>query len=559
MSAHRARCIAVALFLCLVSAIASAQSLPLQGGWRAVRDGDTPASVTRSNTGVQRFDPSSLHAFPDSAAGTWVLLWPSTGDWPPPPWVIEVDSPGLQTVRFFAPDGAPPIQTSVMSTGDGAWPGHGRVAFPVNVAPPTGEPLRLQMRAHDVIAAPVTFAVRSVGDYLRRDAGWLAFISACLAVMTAMSVMAVFFAIWLRDVAFVYYAIFVLSYAYILALQNGFVAEPLAWRALAQAPLLSGRIATTLSVVFAVLFLSRFAALRRYAPRWRVLLFGFAWVIVALSAAELSISAAGNLGRALINPLLIVGSLALLAASIFAAARGSRYALFFLAGWTPLLVVTALGSAQLSGWGAHWTWSGEAACGAGAFEALILSLGLADRTLALRREHVLARRLADIDPLTGVYNRRAWDQHLLALQDSARIRHQPLALLFLDLDHFKDLNDRHGHDAGDRALKTLARVMHTELREVDDVGRYGGEEFVVALPGTDAERASQVAERIRGRMQAIAEADGDGRTPTVSIGVAALRVNEDTAALLKRADEALYAAKAAGRNRVVGENGNAGI
>ena len=135
--------------------------------------------------------------------------------------------------------------------------------------------------------------------------------------------------------------------------------------------------------------------------------------------------------------------------AIAAAWHGSRYAYFFLAGWTPLLIVTVIGSLQLYGIAAGWTWSDEAALGAGAFEALVLSLGLADRSLALRRDRDHARRLADIDSLTGLYNRRGWTDRVLALDEELRRDGASYSVLFLDLDRFKELNDRLGHEAGD--------------------------------------------------------------------------------------------------------------
>ncbi len=124
-------------------------------------------------------------------------------------------------------------------------------------------------------------------------------------------------------------------------------------------------------------------------------------------------------------------------------------------------------------------------------------------------------------------------------------------MLFLDLDRFKELNDRLGHEAGDTALRVLAGVMREELRDQDIIGRYGGEEFIVALPGADRVHAARVAERIRARLQTLASTDPAKAMRTVSIGVATLQREETTSALLQRADAAMYAAKAAGRNRVM--------
>jgi diguanylate cyclase (GGDEF)-like protein len=328
------------------------------------------------------------------------------------------------------------------------------------------------------------------------------------------------------------------------------VFEPLGWGWLSGALRTLGRIATAASVVFAILFADRFANLRRYLPKGRRLLLGYAALVAALGAIGM-VPGLDALARALINPLLVLGGPLLLFASVLAAARGSRYAVFFLLGWTPLLAVTVIGGLQPYGMLSGWTWAGDATLAAGALEALVLSLGLADRSLALRRDRDQARRLADIDPLTGLHNRRAWSERLFALDEALRREGQPLSLLFLDLDHFKELNDRLGHEAGDAALRAMALAMRAELREQDEVGRYGGEEFVVALPGSDRAHALQAAERIRARLHQRAMHDPAGAMPTVSIGVATLEPGEDLPTLIKRADGAMYAAKAAGRNRVL--------
>ena len=543
----RMRCAALAL-LWFFLASASAAGIELEGAWRPAVAGETADAVRLSDPGLQRFDPARLHTFAAPVDTRWVLLRPARDGWPEPPWVLEVIEPGLQRVALFAGNGMAGHESWIGGTGR-AWPGHGRLSFVIESALPAATPLRLRLDATGVIPPALHFAARSMPDHLRADARWLALASACLAIMAAMAVVAVFFGLRLRDPAFLYYAIYVAAYAFILALQGGYVFEPLGWYAIAQSPRVWGRVATVASIVAAVLFLVRFASLAQFAPRMRVLLLGYAGSVAVIGLIG-SLPWSGALGRALINPLLIAGAPLLLVASILAAVRGSRYALFFLCGWTPLLAVTVLGSAQLYGVASGWTWSANAAFVAGALEALVLSLGLADRALALRRAHEQARRLADIDPLTGLYNRRAWSQRLPETEREARTRGVPLTLLFLDLDGFKQLNDQHGHAAGDNTLLALAGVLRAELREEDLIGRYGGEEFVVALPGADEAHALQVAERIRQRLRE-RSLTAVGVQCTVSIGVAALQSHEDTAALLRRADEAMYAAKAAGRNRVV--------
>lgn len=167
----------------------------------------------------------------------------------------------------------------------------------------------------------------------------------------------------------------------------------------------------------------------------------------------------------------------------------------------------------------------------------------------LRQElHLLAR----VDPLTGVSNRLAiYEATAMMLAQAARNR-QPLAVLMLDADYFKNVNDRFGHNGGDKVLRELAASIRGTLRESDMIGRVGGEEFVVLSPGAEMAGALKLAERIRSTVEATRLLiDGHQLTLTVSVGVTmALANDRDGIALLKCADAALYAAKRAGRNTV---------
>jgi diguanylate cyclase (GGDEF)-like protein len=183
---------------------------------------------------------------------------------------------------------------------------------------------------------------------------------------------------------------------------------------------------------------------------------------------------------------------------------------------------------------------------------VVLSLGLIDRTLALRSERDSAQRLAERDSLTGLLNRRAWTTRVEALVEHAFDNGHHLTLLFLDLDHFKSLNDCHGHAAGDAALTRVAETLRRTLRPGDIISRFGGEEFVAALPDCAHEGAHLIAERVRAGIAGLKiPIDANGRQLTASIGVATLRHPEKTDSLLARADRAMYAAKSSGRNRVV--------
>lgn len=181
--------------------------------------------------------------------------------------------------------------------------------------------------------------------------------------------------------------------------------------------------------------------------------------------------------------------------------------------------------------------------------ALADGVSLALANLALR-EKLRAQALRD--PLTGLHNRRYFDEIGLRLASQARRRGSPLAVAMLDLDHFKRLNDTHGHAVGDAVLREVGKALPGALRRSDVVCRYGGEEFIVLLPDSGLDQARARMAEIR---QAIAEI-GDGRQGglpevTVSIGLAAMPESAATLAqTIRLADEALYAAKAAGRDRV---------
>lgn len=171
------------------------------------------------------------------------------------------------------------------------------------------------------------------------------------------------------------------------------------------------------------------------------------------------------------------------------------------------------------------------------------------RNRAARARHLKSRMVRD--SLTGLYNHT----HTLQLLEDARLRArrdgQPLAFAMLDIDHFKQVNDRYGHPMGDRVIKSLALLLKQRLRKSDYIGRYGGEEFAVVLPGTSADNAARVLDEIRRRFAEIRHpAQPQDLSCTFSCGISELRGDEEGKVLASQADEALYCAKHAGRNQV---------
>jgi two-component system cell cycle response regulator len=175
-------------------------------------------------------------------------------------------------------------------------------------------------------------------------------------------------------------------------------------------------------------------------------------------------------------------------------------------------------------------------------------------TERLRDNVQLSIEMAITDALTGLYNRRYMESHVGTLVEQAAARNKPLAVLVLDIDYFKSINDTHGHDAGDDVLREFALRIRKSIRGLDLACRYGGEEFVVVMPETDMAVATMVAERLRRRIANEPFPIQKGARAlevTISIGIAALAPEDTPAAIIKRADQALYRAKRDGRNRVV--------
>lgn len=229
--------------------------------------------------------------------------------------------------------------------------------------------------------------------------------------------------------------------------------------------------------------------------------------------------------------------------------RIERRAFYRTVGELPLVMVTGFSDRDVQRQALRQVW--PLAIAAGATLVVIIVLATAITLIVGQREAM--RRLATIDGLTGIANRR----HLMNSGEAEFARAsryaQPLALMLLDIDHFKTINDTWGHPTGDRVLVALAEALREALRTQDLVGRFGGEEFLLILPATDLTGAWALAERIRRHIDesvSVPTERGDPIRFNISIGVAALGEEDDFAQLLARTDRALYAAKAGGRNRV---------
>jgi two-component system cell cycle response regulator len=187
---------------------------------------------------------------------------------------------------------------------------------------------------------------------------------------------------------------------------------------------------------------------------------------------------------------------------------------------------------------------------------LVTRVAAAGRTKVLQEELVeQSRRLESLifeDPLTGLANRRYILTQLGSFVSGTRRHGRPLSVAIVDIDHFKDVNDRYGHQVGDEVLVAVTGALRNHMRAEDHLGRLGGEEFLAVLPDTDGGAALAAAERMREEVAGtVVEHEGERLAVTVSLGVASWEEDDPPELLLRRADEALYAAKAGGRDRAV--------
>ncbi len=517
--------------------------------------GEAPLPQVTSGALDSRFVPFESHGSHLRNGILWLRLPP------PPPVVWDGSTPVLvvrsglqQSVEVYARHAGRTVPIASSS----AIPKFGGAEDKVFALPPglDDAPLYLRVTRLGRATTDLSFSNSTLNEVLGNAAAHARIIALAFGALMAMAVSALLIRLLLPDRIYPLYGALFLLQALYLAYFSG---QAFSW------PLLSylrpvtnyaSNITVALSAAAAALFVREFAKLRLFSPR---VYSAFGWLAVAfivLTFANFLRAFGLGVPVAAIGNLMFLGSAILTIVTAFLAWRrgGNRAAGWFLIAWSLLCtfqIITAVRLLYTRADGAEGVlYYGLVPSMVAA--AVLVALGVADHVRQQSLALTDAERRAQTDPLTGVLNRRSLIERLDAACARARARNLPISVLFLDLDHFKQINDTFGHPAGDACLAGIIPAISAELRQSDVIGRYGGEEFVVILSGADAASAHPIAERICRRVADVRiEGFGGPISVTCSIGVAASdRLGVWGQHLIAHADTAVYVAKRSGRNQV---------
>jgi diguanylate cyclase (GGDEF)-like protein len=469
-----------------------------------------------------------------------------------PPVLAISGNTRARVTAWLPPDYAPHSETIFDTDLDPTF-SHHAVVYPLPSGLRADQPVYLALGSPGQ-TQPIRVRITDEQDYRIGDLAHVRVSTFFASVQVSMVLVILCFWIVLRDRMFLYFVAYVgAQVIYGMAVSGELFAMPGAGLLTAHG-YHTGQSAATLAAAFSIWFILEFADLGRDTRRLAAWLGALRWPFLALTAIVwMPWLRPDEWLPNTVNVLLIVSTTIALASSWLAWRRGNRQAGFFLLSWVPLLVLTVTRVVQLIGGFPLPAWLEYGFPGSMAWAAVIITVGLADRTLQVRHERDHATRMAQFDALTGVYNRRTIMDRLQEDWRMAVMTSRPLAVLFLDIDHFKQINDSHGHAAGDTCLREVTEAIGMELGRADRMGRYGGEEFLIVLNGHSATIAAQVAQRTVARIAALRVPIGERQVAlTVSVGTALRDARVTSAeALVECADVALYRAKAEGRNRAV--------
>ena len=342
-----------------------------------------------------------------------------------------------------------------------------------------------------------------------------------------------------RDRTFAYYLLYLVSYGLYMAVHNGLAYQLLwpdnPWLANQSLILLLG-----LSLLWGLQFGRGILQMASLSPRTDRMVM---WLqTLTLACTLIAVMAPYHVMIVPMSALTILATIMMMVMGGIGLLVGVSSARYFVLAWSALLIGVLVYMLKSFGVLPHNSLTQNGFQIGSLIEMILLSLALSSRVNELQHQ-------SSTDPLTKLGNRRLFNERLALAVAHATRRDQPLALLVIDIDHFKQFNDQHGHAAGDLAICTVAETLAKQARKPFLACRYGGEEFVLLLPGVSQAEAAILAERLR---QSVQQRDVNGTRVTISVGLATLADPEHplAAALFDAADFALYTAKAGGRNQV---------
>jgi len=546
---------------CLFGLLASLSATVLAAGpvFQVQRLDPTLTSPVAEDVTHGRLDdhflPASATRSLPRASEYWLRLTPSAAFEPREVATINVRKGRNTSAELYVMDHGAPVSLRLASHVPGFLGAQDAIyILPAGLA--AGASVYVHAKSTSPGPTGMRFSTSTLPETLTTAADNARMIALSFGALMAMAVAALLIWFVLSDRLLILYAtLFSLQAVYVAYLSGQGFEWPILSLAL---PVIgySWNVAAAFSGAVACLFVREIAELQRFSPRVYKLFGWFAVAFVVLAFGNFTdVIGLGDIVVALGNLVFVVSAVTTLVVAFLAWRRDNRAAGWFLIAWGLLEAFTIATALHLQ----FSSEDGESALllyyglpGSMVAAAVLIALGVADRLRDQRLALTDAERRAQSDALTGVLNRRSLLERLDSACLRARARGLPIALLFIDLDHFKQINDTHGHPAGDACLKAIIGPMQSELRQSDVIGRYGGEEFVVILSSADAAAAQPIAERIRQRVAEIS-VPGFGAPIhlTCSIGIATsdmLGVWGEH--LIARADEAVYAAKRCGRNCV---------
>ncbi|WP_313929561.1 diguanylate cyclase [Pseudoxanthomonas sp.] len=511
---------------------------------------DAPAREVVTGALDARFAPARNDVIfeADTEPRWWRVVSPVDVDAGLQPHLV-VRAPYQNRVTVWTGDGSPMTRGLFGDDADLAFSARA-LAFPLPGGVRAGQPLYL--RVQSVGGTPMPLSIESLRSVHRQDLEYVTWRAMVLGALGVLTVLALGFCIGLRERSYGFLALTLLSQALFLALAGGELRSLEIFGHVPGSDPRMSRVAGMLAVIASNTFLAFYLDLATRGPViLRVLracnvLLG-CLILASLVSTSTLVPRAGNL-------VLLVATAGVLLASVRGTLRNERPAFFLLLSWLPMMLLTAARVGELLGWWVGPAWLIHAFPLGFALAGLVLTVGLADRMQQLRRDRDHASRLAAQDTLTGVLSRTAIIEQLQREVDLAHAQGTPLSVVFFDIDHFKRINDEHGHPVGDQSLRLVAVRTRGKLRKQDFLGRYGGDEMLAILPDTAFDNALVVAEHLRAAVNN-RPLTIDGRTidTSLSLGVAQLAAGETFERLLERVDVALYSSKSAGRDRVTGD------